>query len=320
MTGTEIATRQATDTWVDVVPDVANLSDYIARTDFVPKAMRGNAPAVAATILTGRELGIGPMTALRSLDVIEGSVQMKAKAILARIFAAGHRVEWVEASDRACEVKITRADGLTSASVRWTIADAQRADLAGKAVWRRYPRAMLRSRALSECAELVCPDVILGLEVGDPEVTQVAAASPSVMQAPAWASATVDPPAAESQVADAPAPAAAVPPAAPPVTVADLDSEPISSAQQRLMGALIGQWETAQDRKLDRTERRRLIGFMAGMPDPDVLGSAKDLTKGQASRAIDALQQAIAAAEAEPPPEPAEDDVIDGEVVEDPPE
>ena len=147
-----------TDSWVEVVGPVAKLADYIARTAFVPRALQGNAPAVAASILTGRELGLGPMTSLRSLDVIEGSVQMKTKATLARIFAAGHRVEWLEVTDKAVEVRIERGDGLTTAQVRWTIGDAQRAGLAGKGNWAKYPRAMLRNRALSECAELACID------------------------------------------------------------------------------------------------------------------------------------------------------------------
>lgn len=300
-TGAELVMREATDTWVDVMRPVQALSDYIARTDFTPKSMRGNAPAVAAAILTGRELGLGPMTSLRSLDVIEGSVQMKTKAILARIFAAGHRVEWIESSSKACEVRIERADGLSDMSVRWTMADAQQAELAGKAVWRRYPRAMLRNRALSECAELVCPDVILGMEAGDgdmsdaeprqaPTVVQVTSttgAAPVVIQYPAAPSTVAAEPVEAELVDPGPTPAAEEPQEAP---------EPlVTPAQMRKIGALIGEWETVEGRKLDRDERRRMIGFMAGVPDPDALESAKSLTVGQASTAIEALVAEIAA-------------------------
>lgn len=302
---TEIAIRHdgTVDSWIDVVGPVAKLADYISRTDFVPKAMRGNAPAVAATILTGRELDMGPMTALRSLDTIEGNVQMKTKATLARIFQARHRVEWIESTDKACEVRIERGDGLTSAQVRWTMADAQRADLTGKAVWRKYPRAMLRNRALSECAELACPDVILGMEVGD-EAASVAtasgAASTIVQVAP---HAAQEPPSTPEQVESAPD--ATPDPESAPEPVEDT----ITPAQLRKIGALIGDWETVEGRKLDRTERRRLIGFMAGVEDPDALESANSLSKAQASAAIEALTAEI---------EAAKDAPVEAEIVEEP--
>lgn len=304
---TEVALRhEGNDSWIDVVGPVAKLADYISRTDFVPKAMRGNAPAVAATILTGRELNMGPLTSLRSLDTIEGSVQMKTKATLARIFQAGHRVEWIEATDKACEVRIERGDGLTTAQVRWTMADAQRADLTGKAVWRRYPRAMLRNRALSECAELACPDVILGLEVGDdvPTMGGPSAGTTTVVQVAQESSGQVE----NREVAPD-----ATPEASEPEANASPQDEPseelVTPAQMRKIGALIGEWEQAEGRKLDRDERRRLIGFMAGVADPDALASAKDLTRAQASAAIDALTAEIEAAG-------SQDDVVDGEVVE----
>lgn len=300
MTSNEIAVRgEPTDSWIDVLGPVAKLADYIARTAFVPKAMQGNAPAVAATVLTGRELGMGPMTSLRSLEVIEGSVQMKTKATLARIYQAGHRVEWLEVSDKACEVRIERGDGLSTGQVRWTLADAQRAGLAGKGSWAKYPRAMLRNRALSECAELTCPDVILGLEVGE----DVA----DVQRAPVQQTTTVqvarlaaqDAPGAPEPVEAAPAPTPAVEEPHEAVLV-DPQPEPerspddlVTQAQMRKIGALIGEWERVEGRALDRAERRRFIGFMAGVTDPDSLASAKDLTKDQASEAIDQLQAAI---------------------------
>ena len=295
MTGTDVARTQehSDDSWLDVVGPVAKFADYICRTEFVPKAMRGNAAAVTATMLTGRELNMGPLTSLRSLDVIEGNVQMKTKAILARIFKAGHRVEWLESSDKACEVRIERGDGLTTAQARWTMADAQRAELAGKAVWRRYPRAMLRNRALSECAELACPDVILGLEVGDESasigttmaaepsrVVQVAQLPTHPQYAPQAAELTPERPVID--VVDAPE-------VEEPTPAEDL----VTAAQMRKIGALLGELERIDGRKLDREERRGLIAAMAGHPAPDSLQSAKELTKAQASAAIERLTEAV---------------------------
>lgn len=305
MTGTDVARAQehSDDSWLDVVGPVAKFADYICRTEFVPKAMRGNAAAVTATMLTGRELNMGPLTSLRSLDVIEGSVQMKTKAILARIFKAGHRVEWLESSDKACEVRIERGDGLTTAQARWTMADAQRAELAGKAVWRRYPRAMLRNRALSECAELACPDVILGLEVGDEGPAMGASGSPEPARVVQVAQLPTQPQQQPQRAPQGPE----LTPERPVIDVANaevvdesgtVEAEPVAdlvtAAQMRKIGALLGEMERLDGRKLGREERRGLIAAMAGHPAPDSLQSAKELTKAQASAAIERLTEAVA--------------------------
>ena len=65
---------------------------------------------------------------------------MTAQMMAGKILAAGHRVEWVENTDKAAEVRITRGDGLGEAAARFTIADAQRAGLAGKTNWAKLPQ------------------------------------------------------------------------------------------------------------------------------------------------------------------------------------
>jgi hypothetical protein len=235
--------------------------------------------------------------------------------LAARIFAAGHTIEWVQATDRACTVRITRGDGLSTAEVTWTIADAQRAGLAGKKVWQQYPRHMLRARALSECASMACPDVALGIDVAEgdaperrPETTQT-----TVMQLP--------------QPVDNSAPqtlengnetitnAAAVTPqlSGSEVAVAENSSENvqetepepdlITTPQMRKMSAQIRQLETAEGRKLDHAERRTFIAGLAGLQH---LETAKHLTKQQASDVIEALDRALADKPGDNEPAPQE--------------
>lgn len=303
---------QDVDSWVDVMAPIAKLADYIARTAFVPKALQGNAPAVAATILTGRELGMGPLTALRSLDVIEGSVQMKTKAILARIYAAGHRVEWLAVTDQAAEVRIERGDGLGTAQIRWTMADATRAGLADKPTWRKYPRAMLRARALAEAAELACPDVILGMEAGDAHPTEPAPATRTTIESPVLTVRPVEPLSTYTEddtiqvvevVVDEATGRQEAPilPAGDPLPAprAEPAADPITPAQMRAIGALIGKHTTKSGIDLDRVARRQLIARMADL-DPDALTSAKNLTRAEASRAIENLQASLDAGTTEP--------------------
>src|SRR5262245_66596690 len=81
------AARDVVDGWALQIAAVAKLATYIAGTDFVPRAYRGQDAAVAAAILAGRELGIGPMTALQHLHVIDGRPAMSAQLMRALVFA-----------------------------------------------------------------------------------------------------------------------------------------------------------------------------------------------------------------------------------------
>lgn len=283
---TDIEHYQPTDSWVPVLGAVGDLAQRLARTPFVPRAMQGNPAAVAAAVLTGREMGLGPMASLRGIDVIEGKPALTAQMLAARILAAGHAIEWRSVSDKQVTVRITRGDGLTEAEATWTIADAQRAGLAGKKVWQQYPRHMLRARALSEAASMACPDVALGLEVdSDPVAQQPAPAAQAVTVV------QLDPDLQASSQED-PEP----PPE--PEQVVDLVTRP----QMRKIGALIGQLEQLEGKRLDRDERRQFIGTLIGVPD---LASANDLTRDEASRVIEELQRVIDLRPADDPaPEP----------------
>jgi hypothetical protein len=313
---TDLVPYQPTDTWVPVLGAVGDLANKIAGTEFTPKGLRGKAPAVAAAILTGRELGLGPMASLRGLQVIDGSVSMTAQMMAARIFAAHHKVEWLESTDKAAEIRITRGDGLGEAVGRFTIADAQRAGLAGKTNWQRYPRAMLRARALTECAGMICSDVILGLDAVDaPQDGPAASVSTVVQLVPAGPGAGLEPATAEpAHQPDGPDPAGGTHPTGPPEPDPDPAPDPITPRQLRNLGAQIGEWERLLNdgRRLSRDERRMLIAEMVGHPH---LLSAKDLTKAEGSTAIEALEALIGAAlDADPGTgEVVEGELMDGE-------
>ena len=78
------------DSWTAVLGDVGDLATKIARTEFVPKGLQGNPAGVAAAILTGREMNLGPMASLRGIHIVEGRASLTAEMLAARILAAGH--------------------------------------------------------------------------------------------------------------------------------------------------------------------------------------------------------------------------------------
>jgi len=155
---------------VEEIEVVWRLAQRLSGTEFVPSSLRDRPNAVLAAILTGREIGIGPMQALQSINVIQGKPTLAPELMRALVYRAGHRMDVLEHTDQACTVKGVRSDSGAEASVRWTMDDAQRAHLAGKGAWVTYPRAMLLARATSELCRLVFADVIAGVSYTPEEI------------------------------------------------------------------------------------------------------------------------------------------------------
>lgn len=165
--GSTIVTRRdlrnaATDSWTEVLAEIGELAGKIAGTDFVPDSFRGSVPAVAATILTGRELGFAPMMALSSLHSIKGRVGLSAEAMRALVMQAGHEIVTTTSTSQQCTMKGRRAGSTEWTEVTWTAGDARQAKLGGEN-WAKYPRQMLQARTSAELCRLAFPDVIRGL-------------------------------------------------------------------------------------------------------------------------------------------------------------
>ena len=138
----------------------------IISTSFVPKGLRGDTMSALACILYGRELGLGPMQAMRYVDVIDGKPSPTGEYMVSRIFGAGHIVYAETQTDKLCTVVGRRfVDGVevTSPRFTFTIEMADRAGLLGKNNWKKYPEAMLYWRAVAQLSRQFFPDVIGGL-------------------------------------------------------------------------------------------------------------------------------------------------------------
>jgi hypothetical protein len=106
--------------------------------------------------------GLHPAIAVRDYHLIQGKPALKADAMMARFQAAGGKVEWKDLSDeRVCATFSHPAGG--SATIDWDMARAKSAGFAGKDNWKKFPRAMLRSRVVSEGIRTVFPGVVVGV-------------------------------------------------------------------------------------------------------------------------------------------------------------
>lgn len=144
----------------DVVEPALQLATKLSMTEFVPKGLRNNAPAVLAAILTGHELGMQPMTSLAHIHVIDGKPGLSSAIQRALILAQGHEI-WVEETTNTRAVICSRRKGQDRVfTTTYTMDDAKAAGLQFKDNWKKYPRNMLVARATGEHARNYYADVL----------------------------------------------------------------------------------------------------------------------------------------------------------------
>lgn len=112
-------------------------------------------------MLLAQAENVHPMTALRDFHIIEGRPSLKADTMLARFQQAGGKVEWLCLTNSKAEAKFSHPSA-GSLTLAWTIEMAVAAGIGNRGVWKSYPRAMLRSRVVSEGVRTLFPSVIAG--------------------------------------------------------------------------------------------------------------------------------------------------------------
>lgn len=152
-----------TDSWAEMLPQVAELARAISNTDFVPAALRNNVAGTTAAILYNREIGLPPMTGLNAVHVIKGKVGISAEMMRAQVFAAGHEIWFEETNTSYCEMSGRRAGSDRVTTVKYSESDAKTAGLFSNDNYRKNPRRMYQARATSELCALIFPDVIRGM-------------------------------------------------------------------------------------------------------------------------------------------------------------
>jgi hypothetical protein len=125
--------------------------------------MRGKPAVVAAAILYGRELGLEPMTSLRSVNIIKGRPALTAEAMRAMVLAAGHDIRFQEMTSARCVIVGRRKGQDDTTTVTFTMDDAKKMGVGGGQQYAKMPRQMLAARATSELCRLIFADVIGGL-------------------------------------------------------------------------------------------------------------------------------------------------------------
>ena len=148
---------------------------HLSTSPTIPVAYQGKPADMLAVALQGREIGIGPITAINNIDMIDGTISMRAKLMSALIFGAGHIIKTLEQTPEACRLECYRwHEGLKEliqvGEVTYTLEDATTAGDVKKGTYKKHPKAMLTNRALTLAARTFYGDVLAGIGYTPDEV------------------------------------------------------------------------------------------------------------------------------------------------------
>lgn len=141
-------------------------ADTLVKSGFLPVAVNTPEKAIAI-IMKGKELGIGAMEALSSINIIQGKPSVSPQLMLA-LARRTHELEdlKMESTDKGATVTIKRK-GQSEYTTKFGIAEATAAGLLQKDNYKKQPAIMFQWRALAGNLRITFPDAISGLYTVD---------------------------------------------------------------------------------------------------------------------------------------------------------
>jgi hypothetical protein len=272
--------------WAQSADAAYQVAERLSSSAFVPAQFKGKPVELTAAILSGLEVGLSPMAAMRSFDIISGQAAPRAITLRAVVQSHGHEMVLVESTNTRCRMKGKRRGSDEWQAVTWTLDRAKDLGLVTKDNWKKQPAAMLVARATSELARLIASDAILGIGYSAEEIADGGAYDAQVdadITTPAPATAT-------RKMSRKPKPA-------------NEDGTPAPDVEGQ-MKAMHAAFNDA-----GITERQDRLDFAMATVNRDI-ESSTDLTWDERSAVIDALKERIEHPFADI------DQPIDGELVE----
>lgn len=253
--------------WARELDAAHAIATKLVVTPFAPAHFKNKPADAAAAILTGHELGLSPMAALRSIFMISGTPGLYAKAMVAVAQSRGHQVHVVEQSDERVVVRGRRRGEAEVYETVWTPERVKTAGLESNAKYRTSRQQMMVARGQAEIARQVASDALHGVPYSVEELEDLP---------PIRATAAVDRP-RPATLAEIIAPTSPEPE---PEVIAAPPDKAATPAQTRMMYALLKQ--------SDRSDRDVALVYISGVLGREV-NSTKELTTADAGRVIDAL-------------------------------
>ena len=148
---------------------LSQLGEIFAKSGYFPDVK--NASQAIVKIMSGRELGISPIVAMRDIFIIQDKLQRNHFQISAKLMAALVRrsakydYKINQLTNEGCEIEFFKLEKIDPGKIVSLGISKFTADDARKATTRnmdKFPRNMLFARAMSNGTSWYCPDLFLG--------------------------------------------------------------------------------------------------------------------------------------------------------------
>lgn len=265
--------------------DAWRTSELLARASIIPDALRGKPHDVLVAVLTGAELGISPMQALREIYVVKGRPFIASLLRVALIRQSPECLAWqlVESTAKKATYRTQRRGDLTPTTMTFTIEEAEASGLlAQNAKYRTDPALMLRRRCAGRLIDEVYPDVIRGVGAREDveEEPEVQASGPATVRQLRHIPSTSAPPAPAVEDAQEVTPAPAPPPEEPeaqeqteaPATEPTVEPSPVEVMLAEISGV---------DREADLEAIAERARAMPKGPDRTTVGKALNARRAE---------------------------------------
>ncbi len=152
-----------------------------------------NEQAAFTLMLLCQAEGLHPINAMRRYHIIKGRPSMRADAMQAEFQRQGGVVAWLESSNDVCSARFTHpAHAPEGFVVTVRLAELHAAGVTqSNPNYARWPRQMLRARAISEGVRAVLPGVVVGI-YSDVEVEDMAMERAQLQSRPETPQAAID--------------------------------------------------------------------------------------------------------------------------------
>ncbi len=138
----------------------------LVKSGFLPLAINTAEKAIAI-IFKGRELGIGPMEAFSSINIIQGKISVSPQLMLALARRTKELEDFdLQKDDKEAVVMIKRK-GQKPVITRFGVKEATALGLFGKDNYKKQPAIMFQWRALAENLRLTFGDAVAGMYTAD---------------------------------------------------------------------------------------------------------------------------------------------------------
>ena len=152
------------------------LSNRIIQSGLAPKDCK-NAADLVVRAQYGMSVGLSFMQSIQCVANVNGRPSLWGHQVLGLITASGKCKSWTETvigtdptkDDYTVRITTERRDMEGVRIVEFSTAEARRAGLMNKDLYKTYPKDMLRHRAVARAAKQVYADVLSGLSVAEEE-------------------------------------------------------------------------------------------------------------------------------------------------------